>query len=104
MIDTIAAACEALQREPGFNDFWVVSALPDFSYEEGVRNKKFRSALGLYRDADMDPDLLDCAALGINGNLQEGEERRPFHFLWYSPAAVAVCQPLRACYDKLWSD
>jgi hypothetical protein len=78
MISTVAAACEALLREPGFNDFWVVSALPDCSYEEGVRNSKFRRALGLYRDAEMEPELLDCAALGINGNLQKILERPQF--------------------------
>ena len=68
MIDILAEACRQLTTFP---DFWLLSSLGDWSFEEGDRNASFRRYLESWDDPDfpLPRELLCEAGLGINGLL-----------------------------------
>ncbi|MDB5357027.1 MAG: hypothetical protein JWN24_3480 [Phycisphaerales bacterium] len=59
-----------------FNDFWVVSALTDGSYEEGERNAHFKRSIEARAEAGVPESLLGLLREGTNGNLKSILERR----------------------------
>ncbi|MGD0768895.1 MAG: hypothetical protein ABSB42_11980 [Tepidisphaeraceae bacterium] len=65
----LATAVNAILSE--YNDFWVLSALTDRSYEEGDRNAEFRAEIEHYESAGIPESLVGQLRKGINGNLAE---------------------------------
>ena len=80
MIEKVAAACGAFVTEPAFNDFWLISCLTDYSFEEGGQDSKryFRQAMTEYGEAGVPRHLVAMALDGINGNLKTVLERPEF--------------------------
>jgi hypothetical protein len=62
-----AMAASVRQRQ----QFWVLSALTDRSYEEGDRNHGFSEAVSFYERAGVATEALSEMRLGINGNLRD---------------------------------
>lgn len=72
MFDAIRAACVALTER--YDDFWLLAALSDWSYEEGIRggrNKGFGKAVDSFERAGVPAALVAQLRAGINGNLAD---------------------------------
>ena len=62
-------ACQLLIRD--FNDFWLLSAITDYSFEEGDRSGHFKKVIASYLAAGAPAPLLLQMQKGINGNLAD---------------------------------
>lgn len=72
MFDAIRSACVSLVEQ--HDDFWLLAALTDWSYEEGIRggrNKGFARAVDSYQRAGVPAHVIQSLRAGINGNLAE---------------------------------
>lgn len=70
MFDTIRNACVYLTEQ--MNDFWLLAALSDWSYEEGIRggrNKGFSRAVDSFEHVGVPDTIIQQLRAGINGNL-----------------------------------
>jgi hypothetical protein len=67
-VDSIVAeACQTLATRN--DDFWIIGALGDWSYEEGCRNASFKRYLESWPLHVLPPGLEERLPIGINGNL-----------------------------------
>lgn len=66
-LGALVQACRTLVSE--FNDFWVLSATTDNSFEEGVRAPALKRSVASFERAGVPAYLLDQVRIGINGNL-----------------------------------
>ena len=51
------------------DDFWLAASLEDWSFEEGVRNKRFREYVETWRAAGLCGKLIEELEVGVNGML-----------------------------------
>ncbi len=76
VLSILIDACSHLVSD--FDDFWLVAALSDWSYEEGIRAKGYRTYLESWTGAAALPDdLMACLKKGINGNLVDVLRQNP---------------------------
>jgi hypothetical protein len=66
--EVLVEACRSLIRD--FNDFWVLSAITDYSFE-GDRSSHFSKVVKSYVTAGAPASLVTQMQKGINGNLAE---------------------------------
>jgi hypothetical protein len=67
--EPLVEACRTLLRD--FNDVWVLSAITDYSFEEGNRSSHFANVVQSYVDSGVPAPLAAQMRKGINGNLAE---------------------------------
>jgi hypothetical protein len=67
-LSLLQGACSELLRD---NDFWVLGALTDWSFEEGCRNKHLKEVVESYRHAGVAKEPLMRLSDGVNGCLKE---------------------------------
>src|SRR5436190_7591038 len=67
MFEVIRESCESLVTQ--FDDFWLIAAITDSSYEEGTRNSDYARAIYSFERAGVLPTALRQLRAGINGNL-----------------------------------
>jgi hypothetical protein len=74
----LAEGCRNLVSK--FTNFWVLAALTEASFEEGVRNQRFKRYVASYQSVGIPDELLTQLRLGTNGNLKLVLERQNTHF------------------------
>src|SRR5688500_9299342 len=52
-----------------YDDFWILSAVTERGFEEGVRNRNFAESVRSFADAGVPDDACTDLSLGMNGML-----------------------------------
>ncbi len=68
-LNHLVSACQSLLTTR--NDFWLLSAITDRSYEEGAQNHGFRESVASFDAAGLSQALSEQLRSGINGNLAQ---------------------------------